>query len=65
MRSAAYGNTVILLGGLWMVREWGNPAAPGPLVFTIGIDPHMMVKDISDRPVSILPDTAHVIRELI
>lgn len=31
----------------------------------LGIDPHMFVKDVSERPVPILPESARVIRELV
>lgn len=35
------------------------------LYHTVGIDPHLMVRDIFDRPVPILPSTTQVIRELV
>jgi uncharacterized protein (DUF1501 family) len=35
------------------------------LYHTLGIDPHDLVRDISDRPVPILPATTYAIRELM
>ncbi len=52
----------------------GDSAATRPIHYhdvlatayhALGIDPHTFVRDVNERPVAVLPDTARVIRELV
>jgi mitochondrial fission protein ELM1 len=51
----------------WAISDGaaGNERQALALARALGLDPHVLVRDMLDRPVPILPSTVQVIRELV